>query len=460
VEEEIVTDTINAREIVLDMLLEVIEGDKYSHTVLNQTLKKHQQLEKQERAFISHLFTGTVKRYLTLDFIINQFASLSVQKMKPLIRNLLRMSVYQIMYMNQVPVSAVCNEAVNLAKKRGFTKLSGFVNGVLRNIARNTEEIKYPDKSKDPTLYLEIIYSYPKWLVTKLLEQYDLDTVEKMFQASLKEKETTIRCNQRRNSPMELKKLLESEGIIVEDSEYLDYAFKIKNYDYLDKLQSFQQGCFTIQDVSSMLVCEVAGIGQDDFVVDVCAAPGGKALHAAETAKKVSARDLTEYKIKLIEENITRLGVSNVETKVWDATKLDNELIQCADVVIADLPCSGMGVIGKKSDIKYKLTQNQHKDLVELQRIILNIAQSYVKEGGILIYSTCTVNRDENQGNRDWFLENYEFDAESLDSHLPAQLRNENTKNGYLQLIQGIHNTDGFFLSRFRKKKTDGNHKL
>jgi 16S rRNA (cytosine967-C5)-methyltransferase len=460
VEEEIVTDTINAREIVLDMLLEVIEGDKYSHTVLNQTLKKHQQLEKQERAFISHLFTGTVKRYLTLDYIINQFASLSVQKMKPLIRNLLRMSVYQIMYMNQVPVSAVCNEAVNLAKKRGFTKLSGFVNGVLRNIARNSVGIKYPDKSKDPNLYLEVTYSYPKWLVTKLLEQYELNTIEKMFQASLKEKETTIRCNKKRNSSLELKKLLESEGVTIEDSEYLDYAFKIKNYDYLDKLQSFQQGCFTIQDVSSMLVCEAAGIGHDDFVVDVCAAPGGKALHAAEIAKKVSARDLTEYKIKLIEENITRLGASNVETKVWDATKLDNELIQCADVVIADLPCSGLGVIGKKSDIKYKLTQNQHKDLVELQRIILNIAQSYVKEGGILIYSTCTVNRDENQGNRDWFLENYEFEAESLDSYLPVQLRNENTKNGYLQLIQGIHNTDGFFLSRFRKKKMIDNHKL
>jgi 16S rRNA (cytosine967-C5)-methyltransferase len=460
VEEEIVTDTINAREIVLDMLLEVIEEDKYSHTVLNQTLKKHQHLEKQERAFISHLFTGTVKRYLTVDYIINQFASLSVQKMKPLIRNLLRMSVYQIMYMNQVPVSAVCNEAVNLAKKRGFTKLSGFVNGVLRNIARNTETIKYPDKGKDATSYLEVLYSYPKWLVTELLAQYEFDIVEMMLIASLKEKETTIRCNKNLISPLELKKLLESEGVTVEDSEYLDYAFKIKDYDYLDKLKSFQQGYFTIQDVSSMLVCEAAGIGNDDFIVDVCAAPGGKALHAAETAKKVSARDLTEYKIKLIEENIIRLGFTNVETKVWDATKLDDELLQCADVVIADLPCSGLGVIGKKSDIKYKLTQNQHKDLVALQRIILNIAQNYVKEGGILVYSTCTVNRDENQGNRDWFLENYDFVAENLDPYLPVLLQNETSKDGYLQLLQGIHNTDGFFLSRFRKKKMGiSNHK-
>ncbi len=398
------TDNINAREIVLDMLLEVIEGDKYSHTILNQTLKKYQHLEKQERAFISRLCNGTVKRHLTLDYIIDQFASLSVQKMKPLIRNLLRMSVYQIMYMDQVPVSAVCNEAVNLAKKRGFTKLSGFVNGVLRNIARNISSIKYPDKQKNPIAYLEVTYSFPKWLVTEFLEQYEFDTVEAMLIASLKEKETTIRCNKNKVSPEELKKLLEKEGVTVEDSNYLDYAFKIKDYDYLEKLETFQKGYFTIQDVSSMLVCEAAGINANDFVVDVCAAPGGKALHAAEKAKKVSARDLTEYKIRLIEENINRLGFTNVETRVWDATKQDNEVIHKADVVIADLPCSGLGVIGKKSDIKYKLTQNQHKELVELQRTILTVDQNYVKEDGVLLYSTCTVNREENKENREWMF--------------------------------------------------------
>ncbi|MHB8128674.1 MAG: 16S rRNA (cytosine(967)-C(5))-methyltransferase RsmB, partial [Mobilitalea sp.] len=406
---------------------------------------------KQERAFISRMYNGTVKRYLTLDYVITQFASLTVQKMKPLIRNLLRMSVYQIMYMDQVPVSAVCNEAVKLAKKRGFTKLSGFVNGVLRNIARDKVNVKYPDKQKDPTSYLEVTYSFPKWLVAELLRQYEFETVETMLTASLKEKETTIRCNKNKISPDKLKLLLEQEGVTVEESDYLDYAFKIKDYDYLDKLESFQKGYFAIQDVSSMLACEAAGIKENDYVVDVCAAPGGKALHAAETAKKVSARDLTEYKIKLVEDNINRLGFTNVETKVWDATKQDDEIINRADVVIADLPCSGLGVIGKKSDIKYKLTQNQHKELVELQRLILDIAEKYVKVGGVLIYSTCTVNRDENQGNRDWFLANYNFQAESLDPYLPEQLKSETTKDGYLQLLQGVHNTDGFFLSRFKK---------
>lgn len=446
------TDRINLREIVLDMLMEVIEGDKYSHTVLHQTLKNHQQLDKQERAFITRLFTGTVKVYLTLDYVINQFSTHPVHKMKPLIRNLLRLSVYQLMYMDQVPVSAVCNEAVKLAKKRSFTKLSGFVNGVLRNIARGVSEITYPEKDKDPVLYLEIRYSFPKWLVAELLEQYDFAVVEAMLCASLKEKVTTIRCNRKKAAPEELRELLVKEGITVEESEYLNYAFKISDYDYLDKSEAFNKGLFAIQDVSSMLVCEVAGIEDDSFVIDVCAAPGGKALQAAETAKAVSARDLTEYKIKLMKDNIDRLDYNNVTCKVWDATVSDESVIGLADVVIADLPCSGMGVFGKKSDIKYKLTQNQHKELVELQRRILQTVQAYVKEGGILIFSTCTVNQEENLGNREWFLKHTDFIPVSLDDRLPENLRSDTTKEGYLQLIQGVHNTDGFFISKFRKK--------
>lgn len=445
------TDNTNEREVVLEMLLEVLEGDKYSHTVLKNTLKNHQQMEKQERAFITRLFTGTVKIYIKLDYVINQFSSLPVQKMKPLIRNLLRLSVYQILYMDQVPDSAVCNEAVKLAKKRGFTKLSAFVNGVLRNIARGASDIKYPD-IKNPKLFLETTYSVPGWLVDHLLKQYEFEVVEKMLAASLKEKEVTIRCNQHKIKSNQLVEQLNKEGVTASKSDYLNYAFKITDFDSLDRLDSFKQGQFTVQDVSSMLVCEAAGIRENDFVIDVCAAPGGKALHAAETAKSVSARDVTEYKIKLINENIQRMGTTNVITKVWDATKIDDEMIGVADIVIADLPCSGLGVIGKKPDIKYKLTQKQHKELVDLQRTILSTVQRYVKNDGILIFSTCTVDKDENHGNRNWFLEHFDYAAESLDSYLPMNLLNEDTKNGYLQLIQGVHNTDGFFLSRFRKK--------
>lgn len=446
------TEQANSREIVLDMLLEILEEEKFSHTVINQTLKKYQQLPKQDRAFISRICTGTVERYLTLDYVINQFSTLQVTKMKPLIRNLLRLSVYQILYMDQVPVSAVCNEAVKLAKKRGFVKLSGFVNGVLRNIARQKDQINFPLKEKNKVKYLEVLYSVPEWLVKELLDQYDFDTVEAMLSDSLREKETTIRCNRKKISPEKLKEMLAYEQVSVENSKYLDYAFLIKDYDYLDRLSSFQQGLFTVQDLSSMLVCQTAGIRESDYVIDVCAAPGGKALHAAETAEKVSARDVSDRKINLIEENIKRMGFTNVETKVWDATIDDPELHSFADVVIADLPCSGLGVLGKKSDIKYKLTKHQLSELVELQREILSVVQAYVKKGGILMYSTCTVNQDENIRNRDWLLQNYDFVPESLDPFLPDDLKDEHTKDGYLQLVQGAHRTDGFFISRLRKK--------
>lgn len=447
------TESQNSREIVLNMLLEIIEEGKYSHTVLNQTLKRYQYLEKQERAFITRLCIGTVKRYLTLDYIINQFASLPVLKMKPLIRNLLRMSVYQILYMDQIPVSAVCNEAVNLAKKRSFIKLSGFVNGILRNISRNKEGIHFPDKEKEPIKYLEVSYSVPEWIVRQLLNQYKFDVVETMLSASLMEKETTIRCNQNKVTPDKLKEMLMEEGVTVEDSEYLTYTFKIKDYDYLDKLKSFQMGYFTVQDVSSMLVCEAAGIEKDNFIIDVCAAPGGKALHAAEKAGKVSARDLTEYKRKLIEDNMNRLGFNNVETLIWDATVSDVKVIGKADVVIADLPCSGLGVLGKKSDIKYKLNKNQLSELAELQKQILSVVKDYVKVGGVLVYSTCTVNQGENRDNVNWFLEKFDFELESLDPYLPETLRNDTSKKGYLQLLQGTHHTDGFFLARMRRKE-------
>ncbi len=445
------TDQTGTREIVLDMLLEVLEGDKYSHTVLGQTLKRYQQLEKQERAFIARIFQGTVKRCLTLDYIINQHASLPVSKMKPFIRNLLRMSVYQLMYMDHVPVSAVCNEAVKLAKKRSFIKLSGFVNAVLRGIARTGKNISYPDPLSSPVDYLMVVYSTPKWLVEELLGQYSYPIVETMLSASLNEKETTIRCNKAKLRPEELKMKLVQEGVTVEESEYLDYAFKIRDYDYLEKLEAFRDGLFTIQDVSSMLVSEAADIQPEDYVIDICSAPGGKALHAAEKARKVSARDLTEYKTKLIMDNIKRLGCTNIEVKVWDATVLDQESVEAADVVIADLPCSGLGVLGKKSDIKYKLTQNQHKELIELQRNILDKASKYVKKGGTLIFSTCTVHQGENMLNRSWFLENYDFKPESLDNYLPKKLCSQTTKDGYLQLIQGVHPTDGFFIARFRR---------
>ncbi len=445
---------VDGREIVLHMLIESLEDGKFSHMVQNNALKKYQYLEKQERSFISRLYIGTVKSYITLDYIIDEFSKLSVKKMKPLIRNLLRLSVYQIFKMDQVPDSAACNEAVKIIKRSKYKKLSAFVNGVLRNIVRNKNNIKFPSLEKSPEKYLSVIYSVPEWLVDLMIKQYGTEISERVFSASLDERRTSIRCNQKKVTPKQLIDHFEEDKIVWEQSPILDYAFNISGYDYLEKEKSFKKGLYAVQDVSSMLVCEAAGIKDGDYIIDVCAAPGGKALHGAEKGKLVSARDLTQRKISFIDENILRMGFDNVETMVWDATKKHEGSIQKADIVIADLPCSGLGVLGKKADIKYQMSQKQLSQLVDLQRQILEVVKDYVKPGGILIYSTCTLNKEENIGNMDWFLENnQEFKPESLEEYLPKSLDSDTKGLGYLQLIQGVDQTDGFFLARMRRDK-------
>ncbi len=445
---------VDAREIALGILINILENNNYSHTVLRRTLKQYQYLSKADRALITRICEGTMERMITLDYILNQYSSVKVNKMKPLIRNLLRMSLYQLNYMDQIPESAVCNEAVKLAKKRGFRNLSGFVNGVLRNISRDTKQIEYPKEEQEPGRFLSIAYSVPEWLVSELLQQYDYSVVKRLLETSFEDKKTTIRCNLNRIKPEELKTLLEEQGVTIENGSYLPYAYQISNYDYLNQMEAFTKGYFQVQDESSMLVGAITGVKEGDYVIDVCAAPGGKSLHVAEmmnSTGQVSSRDISEAKTSFILENIKRLGLTNLSVKVWDALLLDEEDTLKADIVIADLPCSGLGVIGKKPDIKYNMTKEKLTDLVELQKEILKVVIQYVKIGGVLIYSTCTINQEENIKNVDWLTKNYDFKLESIDDYLPEVLHSNTTKEGYLQLIPGLHDTDGFFLAKLRR---------
>lgn len=447
-------DHMSAREITLGILTDISENSNFSHTVINRTLNQYQYLEKQDRAFITRLCEGTIERMFTLDYIINCYSSVKVNKMKPFIRNLLRMSVYQIKYMNQVPESAACNEAVKLAKKRGFGNLSGFVNGVLRNIIRNPEKVVYPEEKKDGKRYLSVTYSAPDWLVEQLINQYGYVAAKQFFEAALQNNKTTIRCNTEKITVNELKVMLEQEKVLVSEGTYLLEALKIGGYNYLSELNSFKNGFFQVQDESSMLVGAVSGIKDGDYIIDVCAAPGGKSLHAAELLRKsgqVDSRDLSETKVNLIRENINRLGYVNIKAKEADALVLDQDSIEKADILIADLPCSGLGVIGKKPDIKYNMTREKQKDLAALQREILLVVHQYVKKGGVLLYSTCTINEEENLANVRWFLEHHDFKLESIEDLLPPALLSDTTKEGYIQLLPGVHDTDGFFIAKLRR---------
>lgn len=396
------TNSTNTRELALDMLLAIDRDGRYSHLVLRDVLDKYQYLSKQERAFLTRLTEGTVERMLTLDYVINQFSKTKVKKMKPLIRELMRLSVYQIMYMDGVPDAAVCNEAVKLARKRGFSGLSGFVNGVLRSVARGWKNVTFQNES--------VRYSVPEWIIDGWNADYGRDVTEKMLEAFMQPAKITVRTNTQKCTPEELKDRLSQEGVTVEAIEGISYAFALSGFDYLAGLGSFQDGWFYVQDISSMTVAHAADPKKGDYIIDVCAAPGGKSSHLAELldgSGMVEARDLTEYKVGLIEENILRHDLHNMKAVQQDATLFDETSVEKADILICDLPCSGLGVIGRKSDIRYKMTAEKAHDLAVLQQEMLDTVWKYVKRGGKLIYSTCTIHKEENEDNVAAFLQKH-----------------------------------------------------
>lgn len=439
------TTDVNLRELVLEVLLAIIRDHAYSHLVIREMLEKYQYLSKQERSFLKRECEGTLEHMIWIDYVINQFSSVKVNKMKPVIRCILRSSVYELKYMDAIPASATCNEAVKLAQKRGFRSLKGFVNGVLRGISRNLDKVSLPDRVQEPVRYLSVKYSMPEWIL-QLWQTYPLEQVEESLQAFLLEAPTAVRVNPLKATEEELRQELMAEHITVREDEEIPGAFYLDGYDFLRKIPAFREGKFYVQDTSSMQVAICAAPKPGDYILDVCAAPGGKSIHLAELlweAEKpdtaihgmVEARDLTEQKVSLIQENIDRCGLPNICAVQADARILDEDKIGKADIVIADLPCSGLGVLGRKADIKYRVTLEECCKLRDLQRQILHTVQQYVKPQGILLYSTCTINPMENEENVSWFLQ------EHADFCLELQR----------QIWPGKGKNDGFFLAKMRK---------
>lgn len=441
------TKPTESRELILDILMEILEKGGYSHVILRQALEKYQYLEKQDRALITRVVEGTIEYRLTIDAVIDECSRIKTDKMKPVIRTILRMSVYQILWMDRIPDSAVCNEAVNLAVKRRFQGLKGFVNGVLRTIARRKDEFVFTDWSRR--------YSMPDWLIELWKKQYPAPVVEEMLRAFLQEMPTTVRCNLDKASMEEIRASLAQQKVRVEDSPLAPHALLLSGYDYLESLEAFRKGWLQVQDVSSGFVGEIADPQPGDRVLDVCGAPGGKSLHLADKLKGtglVVVRDLTESKIRMVDDNIRRAGFTNMQTEVRDALDFDPEWEEKADIVIADLPCSGLGIIGKKPDIKYQVTEERLQELAALQREMLTVVSRYVKPGGKLIYSTCTIDRLENEDQRAWFLSQFPFDSINIDGMLGDAIQEETMKDGYVQLIPGRYPCDGFFIAAFRRR--------
>lgn len=289
-----------------------------------------------------------------------------------------------------------------------------------------------------------------------LLKEYSTDQLEQILQAGEQERGTTIRVNTMQTTTEKFRNILIEKGIKVEKGYYNQTSLIISGYDYIRTVPGFHEGLFTVQDESSSLQVLAAGIRSGDVILDVCAAPGGKTMYAAEQTGErghVYARDISEEKVDKIDENLERLELHNVSTKVWDATVPDPDMIEKADVVLADLPCSGLGVMARKNDIKYHVTEDMVRELAAIQKTILDVCAVYVKPGGALIYSTCTIDRIENEENVTAFLKAHEeYELESLSDYMPECLK-KRAEKGYITLLQGVDHCDGFFISRLRRRK-------
>ena len=441
---------VNVRRVCLDSLVLVMEDKKFLNEVLSDTLSRYQYLEKNKRSYISRMLRGTVERCIELDACISAYSTTKINKLNPYIRNILRLAIYELRYMDSIPDSATCNEYVKLAKKKAPDRLSGFVNGILRSMIRSSFDKVHLRENE--------VYSMPKWIYDKFEEEYG--DAKGICRAFLDDNKLTIRVNTAKCEPDILKAQLESQGIKVtsigagdildsegnRESVSLDSAFAIDNVDYLEGLEPFREGLFYVQDISSMMVGLKADVKAGSIIVDVCAAPGGKSLHMAELLTRyekdaasegkghVCSFDVSDSKVELIEENIARAGLDNVSVSVWDARVSNLKLIGKADIVIADLPCSGLGVIGKKPDIKSRVKIEDIDELSALQQEILNVCKDYVKPDGILMYSTCTISKAENTDNVRRFLDsNRDFVLEEERQYMPTKLH------------------DGFYIARLHK---------
>lgn len=439
---------VGARELACQVLVQVMDENAMSHVALREALARCPEMEGRDRRFATTLVQGTLEQLLILDAKLASVSKTPVKKMKPWIRELLRMSTYQLLFLPSIPASAVCNEAVKLAEKRKFHGLKGFVNGVLRSISR------------DPSLpegNLALRYSMPEWLVSRWQKCYGSRVTEQILQGLLAHRPLAVRQNVSKVSREDLMASLEKENITAAPVPFIENGFYLQGFESIDRTEAFRRGWIQVQDVSSMLAAKAAGPAPGACVLDVCAAPGGKSLHLADQVGEkgfVLACDLTPAKTAMIEENRDRCGFSQLSVLVRDARVLIPEQIEKYDVVMADLPCSGFGTMGHKPEIRYRVNEASIRELSALQREILAQVWQYVKPGGVLIYSTCTIAPEENEENYRWILEHTPLKAESLNPWLPERLHSETTEKGYLQLLPGVHEgCDGFFISRFRRSK-------
>lgn len=441
-----------ARELALEVLLAVEIQAAYSNLALQSALSKHS-LSAKDTALATEIVYGTVQRLNTLDYRIQPFLKQPVGKLEPWVRNLLRLSVYQLDYLERVPDFAVINEAVEIAKRKN-PRLAGFMNGVLRSLLRNGP-VKLPSAAKDPVRHVSLLHSHPEWLVQEWTEQYGIEQTIAICQANNGRPSLSLRVNRMRNTRDELLQALTDEGVTARASELSPDGVVLTEGMDITKLQAFREGRCTVQDESSMLVARCVDPKPGMRVLDACAAPGGKTTHLAELMKdegEIVAADIHEHKVELIRNAMSRLGIRSIRPVEGDIRDLLPDLGQF-DAVLLDVPCSGFGVIRRKPDIKWRKTADDVSAIQSIQLELIRQTADSIKPGGVLVYSTCTIEEKENgEIIRTFLKERSEFRIDPIQPYLPESVvKRSLTGEGWVQVLPNHFGTDGFFICRLRK---------
>ena len=438
------------REIALKTLYKIDKEEAYSNIALDENIKESKnKLDDRDIGFISEIVYGVTSWKLTLDEMIKKYSKLRLKKISPWILNILRMGIYQIVFLDKVPKSAAVNESVNLAKRYGHKGSSNFVNAILRKIEKKDYESFF--EIENSIERISKTTSMPVWIIEELLKQNDEKKVEEICKASNIKPNVTIRVNQLKTNKRELENLLNERSITFKEGKFKDFLIleKIKNIEQLDL---FKQGYFTVQDEGAGLIVQILDPEPNEVILDACSSPGGKTTYMAELMKdkgEIIAWDLHPHRVQLVTANAKRLSIHIIRTECQDATIYREEYREKFDKILLDVPCLGIGVLKRKPDIKWKRKPEDIEEITQIQQKILEICSKYLKPNGKLVYSTCSIFREENDDIIEKFLkENQNF--EYLKIKMP-KITNSVENMGKIQLYQNDE-TDGFFICELQKK--------
>lgn len=429
------------RETALLVLYEIECHGAYPNLALKKYLKHVN--DTLDKAFITNLVYGVIKRKLTLDYVIEQFSNIKIKKLSDYIRQILRIGIYQILYMDKVPASAAVNESVKLAKRYGHGASAGYVNGVLRSVLR--EGVRWPESKME---LLSVREAFPMWLCEKWVAAFGYEFTEQMMRAMNQDAALTLRANTLKTTAAAL------AGQLPEAKVHPLYAGALESGGFqIEASKAYREGLFIVQDVAAMMAGVALHPQEGERVIDLCAAPGGKTTHLAELMQNrgtVLAFDIFEHKIKLVQDNARRMGIEIIRTEVRDASVYDPALEGSADKILADVPCSGLGIIRRKPDIKWN--KEEQSGIAAIQYRILENAGRYLKPGGALVYSTCTIDKTENERQIQRFLtEHPDFKPADFYALLPEPLRKASAREGHVTFYPNIDGVDGFFIAKLQK---------